>query len=79
MKVVKIYSGITTADEQIKDAITSRSKIWNKASTTFIKPYESILKNNLGEFPNVQTSQPLDFTVKRTEFLPKVVENILAM
>ena len=48
MKIIKIYSGISTADQRIRDAITSKSKIWNKASNVFIKPYENLIKNRLG-------------------------------
>ena len=39
MKIMKIYSGIQTTDEEIVNAIKSRSEIWNKISRLVLKPY----------------------------------------
>ena len=61
MTIVKVYSGITTSDSLIRDTITSKSKIWNRASKTFIKPFEALLAPNLGEFPNVPEPAPLTY------------------
>ena len=53
MSIVKVYSTITTSDTLIRDTITSKSKIWNRASKTFIKPFEALIGPKLGEYQNV--------------------------
>lgn len=44
MKIIKIYSSISTTNTQIKEAITSKSEIWNKVTKKIIKPYEMSTK-----------------------------------
>ncbi len=39
MKIMKIYSGIQTTDEDIINAIKNKSEIWNKISRLILKPY----------------------------------------
>ena len=85
MTIVKVYSGITTSDSLIEETITSKSKIWNKASKTFIKPFEALLVPNLGEYPNTPEPAPLTYTridnKKNSDhqFSQIIVENVLAM
>ena len=39
MRILKIYSGIETKDEDIVNAIRSKSELWNKVSKSLIIPY----------------------------------------
>lgn len=39
MHILKIYSAIQTFDEDISNAIKSKSEIWSKTSKLLIKPY----------------------------------------
>lgn len=39
MRILKIYSGIETKDEEIVAAIRSKSELWNKISKNLILPY----------------------------------------
>jgi hypothetical protein len=40
MKIIKIYSSISTNNQLIREAITSKSDVWNKITKKIIKPYE---------------------------------------
>lgn len=53
MKIMKIYSGIQTTDEEIVNAIKSRSEIWNKISRFILKPYETTNFKELGKYENI--------------------------
>ncbi len=44
MKIIKIYSSIATTNVQIREAITSKSDVWNKITKRIIKPYEASCK-----------------------------------
>ncbi len=50
MKLMKIYSGIQTTDEDIINAIKIKSDIWNKISRLILKPYEAINIKELGTY-----------------------------
>lgn len=50
MKLMKIYSGIQTTDEDIINAIKAKSDIWNKISRLILKPYEGINIKELGTY-----------------------------
>jgi hypothetical protein len=39
MKIMKIYSGIQTTDEDIINSIKNRSEVWNRISRLILKPY----------------------------------------
>lgn len=79
MNIVKTYSAITTADPLIKETITSQSKIWNKASKLFIKPYEALTQPKLGEHVNVPEPVPVAYKITKAAFIPHIIENVLAM
>lgn len=66
MKIIKIYSNISTTNLQIREAITSKSEIWNKITKKVIKPYEASYKEEMGQFENVPDTAPVEYTVKKS-------------
>jgi len=64
MKIMKIYSGIQTTDDDIINAIKGKSEIWNKISRLILKPYESIAMKELSTHEGIPEITPNDFTVK---------------
>lgn len=65
MRILKIYSGIQTTDEQIVAAIKSKGETWNKISKMLIKPYEAVCYKDLGSYTDTPEPTPLDFTIKK--------------
>lgn len=59
MRILKIYSGIQTTDEEIVSAIKSKGEIWNKISKNLIKPYETICYKDLGSYQDIPEPVPL--------------------
>ncbi len=53
MKIMKIYSGIQTTDDDIINSIKSKSDIWNKISRLILKPYEAIAMKELSTYENI--------------------------
>jgi hypothetical protein len=53
MRILKIYSGIQTTDEEIVAAIKSKGETWNKISKMLIKPYETVCYKDLGSYIDV--------------------------
>jgi hypothetical protein len=53
MKIMKIYSGIQTTDDDIINSIKSKSDIWNKISRLILKPYEAIANKELSTYENI--------------------------
>jgi hypothetical protein len=53
MKIMKIYSGIQTTDDDIINSIKSKSDIWNKISRLILKPYEAISMKELSTYENI--------------------------
>lgn len=39
MRILKIYSGIQTTEENIINSIKAKTEVWNKISIYLIKPY----------------------------------------
>lgn len=53
MRILKIYSGINTQDQEIVKAIRSKSDLWSKISKHLIIPYENIYEKKLGTYEQV--------------------------
>ena len=64
MKIMKIYSGIQTTDDDIINSIKSKSDIWNKISRLILKPYEAISMKELSTHDNIPEMNPNEFAVK---------------
>jgi|LakMenEpi03Aug12_release.lakeMendotaPanAssembly.Ray.scaffolds.fasta_scaffold3018767_2 hypothetical protein len=64
MKIMKIYSGIQTTDDDIINSIKNKSDIWNKISRLILKPYEAISMKELSTYDNIPETNPNEFTVK---------------
>ena len=57
IKIIKIYSTIQTTDNEIRNAISEKKETWNKIHKYLIKPYENIVKEELGTLNNVPIPQ----------------------
>lgn len=64
MKIMKIYSGIQTTDDDIINSIKSKSDIWNKISRLILKPYEATSMKELSTYENIAEMSPNEFSVK---------------
>lgn len=53
MKIIKIYSGIQTLDQEIREAITAKKLTWNKLNKVLMRPYEILSKEELGTLANI--------------------------
>lgn len=59
MKIVKVYSKIQTDDQEINNAIIQRSDLWEKFSTTLMKPYDAISFKDLGAYEGIVEKPPV--------------------
>lgn len=53
MRILKIYSGINTLDQEIVQAIRAKSELWTKISKYLIVPYENVYEKKLGTYENI--------------------------
>jgi hypothetical protein len=63
MRILKIYSGIQTLDEDIVAAIKAKTEMWNKITKVLIVPYENIYEKKLGTYENVTEPIHQEFKV----------------
>lgn len=63
MRILKIYSGIQTLDEDIVAAIKAKTEMWNKITKVLIVPYENIYEKKLGTYENVTEPIQQEFKV----------------
>lgn len=52
MKIIFVYSKISTSDEEINQSIMSKTQLWDKFSNSILRPYDALMKQELGSYPD---------------------------